>query len=264
MPAPLGYQRFVALGDSLTEGLCDPSADPAHPWRGWADRLAEALAARAVAAGGPPLEYANLAVRGRLLTQIIDEQVAPALQWRPDLVSLIGGGNDVLRPRVDLDDLAARLDSAVGRLTAAGCTVLLATAYDPRSMPLVRRTRGPAGIFTANIWSIARRHGARVIDLWGMDALYHRQMWAPDRIHLTEQGHHRVAQHALHALGLDTDDAGWALPLPPAPPRPRREALREDIGWVGAHALPWVGRRLRGRSSGDGVTAKRPRPLPLR
>lgn len=255
------FQRFVALGDSLTEGLCDPAPTGTHPWRGWADRVAETLAGLAETEG-TPFAYANLAVRGRLLTEVIAEQVPTALELRPDLVSLIGGGNDVLRPGVDLDVLAARLDGAVEALTAAGATVLLATAYDPRGMTLVRRTRGVAAVFTANIWTIARRHGACVLDLWGMQALYHPQLWAPDRIHLTAAGHERVAQHALHTLGVPVG-LQWRVPLPPGPARSRRAALAEDAAWLRDHVLPWVGRRVRGQSSGDGLQPKRPVPGPV-
>src|SRR5918911_1267525 len=115
-PLSMPFHRYVALGDSFTEGVGDP--DPARPngLRGWADRVAEVLAGRADADFG----YANLAIRGRKLPAIIEEQVEPALALRPDLVTIHGGGNDVLRPRVDLDALAQRYDDAVGRLIGSG------------------------------------------------------------------------------------------------------------------------------------------------
>lgn len=286
------WRRFVALGDSFTEGMCDPAAavpPGGNPWRGWADRVAEALAQQA-RSDGRPFEYANLAIRGRLLTQIVDEQLPVALELEPDLVSIVGGGNDVLRPGTDLDTVAARLEDAVARLRATGATVLMATPYDPGRSALLGRTRGPAGVSTAHVWSIARRHGALVLDLWGMRALKDRRMWAEDRIHLAAEGHRRVAAAVLDLLGVDqaqatgtdggkvgkdgTDggkdgmDGGraakeWEAPLDPLPARRRQEAWREDAVWVREHVVPWVGRRLRGRSSGDGLTAKRPRPEPV-
>lgn len=259
---PPVVRRYVALGDSLTEGMCDPAAaGGGHPWRGWADRLAEALAARA-AAQGAGFDYANLAVRGRLLTEIVAEQVPVALDLAPDLVSLIGGGNDVLRAGVDVDAICAVLEDGVAAFRARGATVLMATAYDPRDAPLMRRARGLAGAFTANVWSIARRHDALVLDLWGMRALRDRRLWAPDRIHLTADGHRRVAAQALDVLGIG-GEAGWHVPLPAAAPRSRQEAWREDAAWVREHVVPWVGRRLRGRSSGDGLPPKRPVPAPV-
>ena len=261
-PLPASWHRYVALGDSLTEGMADPAAvGSTHPWRGWADRVAEGLATHA-AARGEAFEYANLAVRGRLLTQIADEQVPAALALAPDLVSIIGGGNDVLRPGVDVDAVTARLEDAVVRLTDAGATVIMSTSYDPRHAPLVRRTRGPAAVFAANVWSIARRRGALVLDLWGMAPLQDRRLWADDRIHLVAEGHRRVAAQALDLLGVG-GDAGWAEPLDPAPTLTRQQAWRQDAAWVREHVVPWVGRRVRGRSSGDGLEPKRAVPAPL-
>lgn len=256
-------RRFVALGDSFTEGLCDPApAGADNPWRGWADRVAEVLAAGA-RAQRRPFEYANLAIRGRLLGQIVDEQVPAAIELAPDLVSIVGGGNDVLRPGVDVDDVTAVLETAVARLTATGATVLMATSYDPRQAALVRRTRGLAGVFAANVWSIARRHDAVVIDLWGMRSLQDPRMWAADRIHLTEEGHRRVAAQTLDLLGFGSPELDWATPLDPLPPHARQQAWREDAVWVREHLAPWVGRRLRGPSSGDGLPPKRPVPAPV-
>ena len=213
-----GFRRYVALGDSLTEGMCDPAPEGfEHAWRGWADRLADALGARA-AERGEAFDYANLAIRGKLLTEIIAEQVPVALDLRPDLVRLVGGGTEVGGAGGDRAVRAGTLADAGGGRRASGATVLMGTAYDPREAPLIKRARGLAGVFTANVWTIARRHGAQVIDLWGMQALQDRRMWAPDRIHLTADGHRRVAAQALDVLGIG-GEAGWHVPLPAAAPR---------------------------------------------
>ncbi|SNS36857.1 Lysophospholipase L1 [Geodermatophilus pulveris] len=257
-PTHLSWRRFVALGDSFTEGLADP--DPQRPgeYRGWADRLAGHLAA----ATEGEVEYANLAVRGRLLTQVLDEQVPVALAAGPDLVSLVAGGNDLLRPGADPDRLAADLEGAVARFRAAGADVLLATGVDPRQTPIIRRTRGRVAVFNASLWSIAGRHGAVVLDQWGAGWIQDWRMWDGDRIHLTPEGHRRTALAAATALGLRVDD-DWRTPLPPQPPRALRAALAEEAAWVRGFVAPWVARRLRGRSSGDGRAAKRPVPLAL-
>ncbi|GAA4360460.1 SGNH/GDSL hydrolase family protein [Angustibacter luteus] len=261
------WTRYVAVGDSFTEGMEDVGEDGAY--RGWADRLAHQLAGGRAAAdptGGAiePLRYANLAVRGRLLGQIVQEQVPAAIELGADLVSLVGGGNDVLRPGSDPDRLAARLEAAVVDLRVSGADVLLATPVDPVQSPLINLTRGKAAVFAAAIWTIARRHQTYVLDLWGMKALQDRRLWAPDRIHLTSEGHQRVALHAAEVLGL-AGDGSWAIPLPPAQARDRRTALREDAQWLRQYVGPWVGRRLRRQSSGDTVQPKRPtaEPLPL-
>jgi lysophospholipase L1-like esterase len=237
MVSATGPARAVC---SVTEGLSDP--DPARPgeYRGWADRPAEHLAA---AAPDSDVEYANLAVRGRLVGQILDEQLP------------VGG---------DPDALAALLEDAVARLRAAGADVLLATGAGTRQTPLLRRIRGRVAIFNANVWSIADRHGAAVLDQWGAAWLQDWRMWDTDRIHLTAEGHRRMGLAAAAALGVPVTDAGdWSTPLPPLPPRPLRAAVSEEAAWVRGFVAPWVGRRLRGTSSGDGRAAKRPVPLAL-
>lgn len=294
------WSRYVALGDSFTEGLWDvpggeppartEDADPSLRVRGWADLLAMHLADRSADAStrpasaptSPPartpadvtdptalhdddrtFRYANLAIRGRLLGPILTEQVPAALALRPDLVSLVGGGNDMLRPAVDPDAMAADLEAAVRRLRHAGVDVLLATGMDAKDSPIVRRTRGRVAVLNSHIWSIARREGAAVLDLWGMRSLRDWRMWAPDRIHLTSEGHRRVAQGALVALGLAPDDAGWDDPMVPLPPLPRTAQLRDDAQWFRDHAYPWATRRLRGRSSGDQRRPKQPELAPV-
>ncbi|NEK87192.1 SGNH/GDSL hydrolase family protein [Blastococcus saxobsidens] len=255
------WRRYIALGDSFTEGLSDP--DPARPgeFRGWADRLAEHLAA-AVPDGD--VEYANLAIRGRLLRQVVDEQVSVALDAKPDLVSLVAGGNDLMRPGSDPDELAAGLEAAVVRLRDAGADVLLATSVDTRNTPILRRVRGKIAVFNANIWSVADRTGAAVLDQWGAAWVQDFRLWDTDRIHMTDEGHRRMALAAAAALGLPgADGEDWRTPLPPQPPRAVRAALAEEAAWVRGFVAPWIGRRLRGRSSGDGRQAKRPVPLVL-
>jgi lysophospholipase L1-like esterase len=257
------WQRYIALGDSFTEGLSDPEPGTADAFRGWADRLAGQLAA---AAPSGSIEYANLAIRGRLLPQVLAEQVPVALAAQPDLVSLVAGGNDLLRPGADPDRLAADLESAVVSLREAGADVLLATGVDPRQTPIIRRTRGRVAVFNAHLWSIAARQGAVVLDQWGAAWLQDARMWDPgDRIHLTAEGHRRTALAAAAALGVPVAGNGtdWRTPLEPAPPRPAREVAAQELAWVRGFVVPWIGRRLRGQSSGDGRAAKRPVPEQL-
>ena len=266
-PVPAGtaprWSRYVAIGDSFTEGLWDSPDGPDAPQRGWADQLAAHLSTRRAAAGAEHLQYANLAVRGRLLRPILTEQVPAAVALRPDLVSLVGGGNDNLRPRTDVDRLARDLERAVEHLRASGADVLLGTGVDAADSPIVRHTRGRVAIYNAHIWSIARRHGAYVVDLWGMRSLRDWRMWSDDRIHLTTDGHARVAQAALVALGLEPDLTDWDDPLTPLPPVPRLDQARENARWLREHVYPWATRRLRGRSSGDLRVPKRPELGPV-
>ncbi|WP_338073963.1 SGNH/GDSL hydrolase family protein [Kineococcus siccus] len=255
--------RYVALGDSLTEGMVD--ATPDGGFRGWADRLAEHLDAQLRAEGREPLEYANLAVRGRLLPQIVAEQVPQAVALRPDLVSLVGGGNDLLRPGGDPDTTAALFADAVATLTAAGAHVLVGTGFDTRGATLLRRNRSAVGIYNSHLWATARRYGCSVLDLWSIEALHDRRSWGEDRIHLSPPAHATVALAALDALGRNAPEGSpdWRDPLPAALARARRDVWRDDLRWGRVHVLPWVGRRLRGTSSGAHRTGKRPDPRPL-
>ncbi|WP_290368034.1 SGNH/GDSL hydrolase family protein [Occultella kanbiaonis] len=260
---PARWSRYVACGDSMTEGLWDPDPDNPAQVRGWADQLAGSLSARRVDAGLAPLEYANLAIRGRLLEPIIAEQLPVALDAEPDLISLVGGGNDLLRPGSDPDRMAAILEDAVHTIRRAGVDVLLATGTDTRQAGVLRAIRGRVATFNAHIWSIARRHDAYVVDVWGLRAIQDWRMWAQDRIHLTTDGHQRVAQAALVALGLTPDDAAWADPLARLAPVPTGQRFRSDAEWFVRDVYPWATRRLRGRSSGDARVPKRPRVAPL-
>ncbi|HVK45640.1 MAG TPA: SGNH/GDSL hydrolase family protein [Micropruina sp.] len=245
------WRRYVAIGDSLSEGLVDPTPDGGQ--RGWADRFAQHLADQC----GESVEYANLAIRGRLLRPIIAEQLQPAIDLKPDLVSLWGGGNDILRARADVDAITAELEQAVMQLRAAGIDVIIGTGIDAKGSPVLELTRTRTAVFNANIWTIARRHGAFVIDVWGMRSLKDWQLWFDDRLHFNSIGHERVSQAALVAVGLPARD-GWDDPLPELPAKSRREWLDWQLTWAREHAGPWIGRRLRRTSSGAGRSAKYP------
>lgn len=246
------WRSYVAIGDSFSEGLEDHYPDGSM--RGWTDRLAQALADRR----GEPVRYANLAIRGRLLGPIIAEQLEPAIALRPDLVSLVGGGNDILRLSADPDELAAQIEAAVIRLREAGIDVLLATGIDPADSPIIRLTRNRVAVFNSHVFSIARRHNVHVFDQWSMRSIRDWRLWYEDRLHLNAEGHERILQAALVGLGLEPDRADWDAPLPPAPPMTRRETLDWNLSWTRQHLLPWVGRRLRHTSSGATRTAKQP------
>lgn len=253
------WGSYVAIGDSFTEGLWDPHGRDLEDLAGWADRLSGSMSRRRSEAGEAPLRYANLAIRGRRLTRIIAEQLPPALSMRPDLISIVGGGIDVLRLGADPDQLAEMLEEAVVRAREAGSDVLLATCMDTRrGGPLLAAIRPRMATYSAHIGAIARRHGCFVLDQWGLRALQDDRMWAPDRIHLSPEGHHRLAQSALTALGLEPDDPDWQEPLPIADDAAALARLRAHGTWFRRDVLPWVGRGIRGTSTGDGRSPKRP------
>ncbi len=252
---PHPWHRYVALGDSFTEGIGDPNPASIGGNRGWADRVAEELAR-----GQTNFAYANLAVRGRLLQQIIDQQVQPALDLHTDLITLSAGGNDLLRPGGDPDALANRLDAVVGTLTQSGATVVLLTGPDVRETVL-GGIRSKTAIYNENLRAVAARHEAIIADMWALRQLVNPQMWATDRLHFSPLGHHTIA-----AMVLDTLAVRHSLePLQPKelPSRSWREARAEDLVWAREYFVPWVLRRLRQQSSGDGITAKRLEPTPI-
>ena len=242
------FHRFVALGDSFTEGVGDP--DPSRPngVRGWADRVAEAMA-------GDDFEYANLAIRGRKLMQILD-QIEPALALRPDLVSIYAGANDVLRPRIDIDGLVEAYDAGIGRLVAGGAHVVMFTAYDPGQSAVVGALRGRFAIYNELVRELAEKHGATLVDFWRLRDYRDDRMWDVDRMHMSSAGHQRMAVAVLDALGIAHDLTPTAFgdrPLLTA--RDRRAANAE---WAKVHVAPWVKRRLTGTSSGDNLDPRWP------
>ncbi|MGN5631441.1 SGNH/GDSL hydrolase family protein [Streptomyces sp. AC154] len=262
-------ESYAAIGDSFTEGVGDPG--PAGTFVGWADRfaviLADQLSEAATAQGGTAaahghFRYANLAVRGRLLDQIVEEQVPRAKELAPDLVSFCAGGNDIIRPGTDPDDVAERFERAVAELTQSVGTVLVTTGFDTRGVPVLRHLRGKIATYTAHVRSIADRYDCPVLDLWSLRSVQDRRAWDGDRLHLSPEGHTRVALRAAQVLGLDVPadpDQKW----PPPVHRGTLEVRRDDIHWAREYLVPWIGRRLRGESSGDHVAAKRPDLLPL-
>lgn len=256
---------FVALGDSFTEGLDDPRADQAG-YLGWADRFAQLLAAQQ-----PGLRYANLAIRGKVLAQVAEEQVPQAIAMAPDLVSLAAGGNDLLKFRSDPDALAQAFDEVVRTLLMAGCQVVIFTGFDPR-FPVLRLIRGKVAAYNMHLHAIAGRHGCHVVDLWAMSVLRDPRAWSADRLHLTPDAHRRVALRTCEVLGVDCAE-DWRAPWPAADAvtggvaasgrAAWLAARRMDARWAREHAAPWVARRVRGISSGDNVDPKRPELLPL-
>ncbi|SOC57877.1 SGNH/GDSL hydrolase family protein [Ornithinimicrobium cerasi] len=259
---PRQWERFVAIGDSFTEGMVDEDPRREGEYVGWADRVAAALAARNEAEGAP-FGYANLAIRGRLIDAVLDEQLDAALALRPDLVSLSAGGNDVLRPRVSLLGVMGRLEAAVERIRATGADVLLFTAPDVSWVSMVSRVHPRMVEYTAELWGVGQRTGAFVVDVYTMRSLRDPRMWGEDRIHFSSEGHARIAAQVLWTLGLPFEVRDWVEPLEEVAPLSRFGSMQADREWVASHLRPWIRRRLRGESSGDQRFAKRPEIGPV-
>ncbi len=254
------FGSYIALGDSFTEGLGDPRPDGSL--RGWADRVAEGLAQSAGAGHGADADfrYGNLAVRGRKLRPIIEAQVPAALAQRPDLVSINGGGNDMLRPNFSPEESADMLLDAVLRLRDGGSHVLLLSGPSPEAnIPLgsVFSKRGEA--MTALMLEKAEGlENVTVVDNFRDRGFRSTTYWSEDGLHLAAAGHLRVAANVMDKLELPYPSA-WLDPRRPAP-NPKKYG---SLTYYRSHVAPWVGRRLTGRSSGDGRLPKQPLLAPL-
>ena len=240
--------RFVALGDSFTEGVGDERPDGTP--RGWADLVAEGWAA----ALGEPISYANLAIRGKLARPIVEEQLEPALALRPTHLSFNGGGNDMLRPRTPLREIADLFAHVLRRCDEEGVTLVLLSGANPSAqlpMTSLIQRRGDQLAALVEDRFAGRPDIVRAYN-WPDRELAAPEYWAPDRLHLNARGHHRVAARVLTALGLEPDPAWWSLPE-------ESEAVRLGrLAYAREHLGPWVRRRLTGRSSGDGRVPKHP------
>ncbi len=244
------YARYVALGDSTTEGLDDP--DPAGGYRGWADRLAERLA---------PVAYANLGVRGKTTRSIRDEQLAPAVAMRPDLATVVAGMNDLLRKDFVAEQVAGDVGEMQRALIAIGAEVVSFTIPDlSRRIPIAGALPRRTAALNAALRRESAASGARLLDLAAFEVASDPRMWSVDRLHANSAGHARIADAVLHTLGLSTDTA-WQLPLPTAMPPAR---IATDLAWAWKYVVPWLWRRARGRTAGDRVMAKRPALSPVR
>ena len=246
------FSRYVAIGDSLTEGLGDT------PWpgdvpRGWADRLAQHLTDHA----GHPIEYANLAVRGQKAAQVRDSQLPAALAARPDLVTITAGMNDLMRVNVDIDAVGVALDDMAHQLAEKDIVTVMVPLPDMTGLlPIGARLKGRVDALNSTLTEVAGRRGALLAPLPPRQVFGHAEAWSSDRLHLSPVGHSRFALGMLHTLGLPTSSP-WDEPLAEGLPLGRAERVVGELRWWAGFAGPWIGRRLTGRSSGDGRTGKR-------
>ncbi|MBT2500642.1 SGNH/GDSL hydrolase family protein [Agromyces sp. ISL-38] len=249
------FHSYVAIGDSFTEGVGDELPDGGV--RGWADFVALGLAA----AAREPIGYANLAIRGRKLGPIIEEQLEAAIGLRPEVISFNGGGNDMLRPRMPEVAVADRFRQAVHRIRGEGIHVLMLSGANPTEhLPLGRVFDARGARLTAALHDLAELDGVTFVDNFSDRGLRDIRYWSADKLHLNSLGHARVASNVLTALDVPVPPEWGVAEVAAAPPGPRS---RNTAAYYREFVLPWIGRRLTGRSSGDGRTAKRPTLEPL-
>ncbi len=252
------FTRFIALGDSMTEGMCDEIID--GKYRGWADRTADTLAKETF-----NFSYVNLAIRGKLLHQVIDDQIPaarPFINGPETLVSFHAGANDVLRPSYQADVAFAKYERGVSDLAATGATVIVFTVVDrvEGEGKTAKLWHERFSAFNVNVRSVAKKYGAIIIEADDAKWLADLRFLAVDRLHLNADGHWRLSQAVLERLGKDFDPA-WKIPLQPAIPKSKVRKSAEKTLWIITFVLPWIWRRVRGKSSGDGRSAKYETPI---
>ena len=260
-PAPriVPFSRYVALGDSSTEGLED-DLTPTGRHRGWADRLAEHVAR----AQTEPLLYANLAVRGRKMRHLVAEQLEPALAMEPDLVSVFAGTNDIIRSNFDLAAVLRDLAILLRAFRARGATVVTITMPDLSDVaPMARRIAPRLAAFNEGVRALCADTGTRLLDAAQHPVAVDRRLWHEDRLHANAEGHRRIAAGLAHVAGIPGFEHAWDEPLPPAPARGALTGIAGELHWAAKYLTPWILRRLLGRSSGDDVSPKRPTLAPV-
>ena len=252
------YTRFIALGDSMTEGMTDELVD--GKYRGWADRVADVLAKN-----NPGFTYMNLAIRGKLLKQVVEDQIPVALKYiegRNTLVSFHAGANDVLRPNYKPEVSLPEYEKGIKQLTDAGATVIIFTVVDKvdgkgRTAALWHERFSS---FNENVRMVAAKYPTILFEAKKAEFLNDRRFLAFDRLHMNPEGHRRLANAVLEGLGYEFD-AKWRVPLPPAKKKNKWIKLITNLAWITIFLLPWIWRRIRGKSSGDGRNAKYSQPI---
>ena len=242
------------MGDSFTEGVGDWNRKLPNGVRGWADRVAEKLAK-----AEPGWEYANLAVRSKRLRHVINEQLEPALAFRPTLITLYAGGNDILDFGTDIDALMEDYEYLVASLAGTGATLLLFTGFDVKVSAVLEPLKKRNRVYNQRVRELAEKYGAILVDYWCFDAFHDQRMWSSDRLHMSKAGHKYLAARVLDHLGVPhkISPKDWE---PPAK-LTLKEWERLQRRWVHDWVFPLLGRKLRGVTLGDHLGPRWPVPV---
>jgi lysophospholipase L1-like esterase len=191
------WSRFAVLGDSIAMGMGDPSEG--YVTATWGGRVAAALARER-----DGVSYANLGQHRAKAADIRDAQLGQVLAFEPDLVAIVGGGNDLFEEEFDIAPVKAVIDDMVVALTSAGATVVTYEALDfQRAFPdpafeaLGRRL---VDLYAA-MREIARERGTVHVDLYRQPWAGDRDCFSTDLLHPTMRAQARCASATVRALG---------------------------------------------------------------
>lgn len=251
------YSTYVAVGDSQTEGLWD--IDDSGALIGFADRLA-----RMVDAHSPGLRYANLAIRGKRVRDVLDVQLPQVVSMQPDLITVCVGMNDVTRPGRKFQQALVDLEELHRQLAETGATVVTTTFPDiTRILPAGRLLVSRVLEINDVIRTAAADHGFRLVDLYYADSMTDPDVWSPDRVHGSRSGHMLFAAAAAEALGLPGSNHDWALAGAGASHQSLRSRMYSQVLWTRNMFMPWIWRHVRGRGAGHGRTPRYPSLTPI-
>ncbi len=244
---------YVAIGDSLSEGLGDFSFLERRVHSGWTDRLATLLA-READLEGHEFRYANLAIRGANIAAIMGSQLDRALLLKPDLVTVMAGQNDFFCRAENLPELERVYREGIQKLLDAGCRVIVSNTINPIHLVVFRRLARLATTMTEMIERVAKDLNVPIHDVHRIDSLAEVRYWAEDMVHFSGPGHIKVANKAAELLQLryrlsEFDDCEIWIP---------KRGLIGTSRWVVLHVIPFMVRRARGVTSGDGLEPKLP------
>ena len=191
------WSRFAVLGDSIAMGMGDPTEG--YVTATWGGRVAAALARERGA-----VTYANLAQHRATAADIRDSQLGPALDLEPDLVAMIGGGNDLFAEEFDIAPVKAAIDDMVVALTESGATVVTYEGLDfPRAYPdpaFEEFNRRLLDLYAATR-EIARERGTIHVDMYREPWAAERYCFSADLQHPTMRAQALAASATIRALG---------------------------------------------------------------
>ncbi|MBR9743048.1 SGNH/GDSL hydrolase family protein [Bacillus cereus] len=189
------WQRFVAIGDSFTEGIGDEVEGIAL--KSWVDYFVQLCV--------NDIEYANFAKRGLVTKEIRSQQLEKALAFKPDLVSLIAGANDVLKGRWNLQTYRNDMEFMIDKLSQTGADIMIANLPDfTVRLPFSSEKKQilKEQLLEANdvIRSLSREYKLHLVDFWSHPLVNDNTLWSTDLIHPNSKGYVKVAELIFNSL----------------------------------------------------------------
>jgi lysophospholipase L1-like esterase len=204
------WRRFAALGDSIAEGLGEPS--PGYPDQSWVDRVVAELTARQ-----PGFTALNLGRHDTRSAQVRATQLGPALAFGPDLALVACGGADLLSRSYAPDEVEGHLHAIVAALRESGCDVITVSMFDGSHSPAVPEPfRAALRERLRDLSTRTRRVSAQLgtvhVDLIDHPASADPGLYGADGRHGTRRAHAISAAETVRRLGAHLGEAAAAEP----------------------------------------------------